>query len=252
MSRHETFETDGPIRVDVETRSGSVDLRAASPGRVHVTIDGGSADDWDVSHVAGAVTIRPGWGWRSRSARIVVEVPAGTDVDVRGASTDVMLLGSLGTARIKTVSGAIRADSVAELDANSASGDVRVQSVTGRTVVATVSGDVELVDAAGELAFSSASGDLKVHRLHGDAHITSTSGDTRIGHFGGSEIAVKSVSGDVALALPSGIRVEPDISTLSGRTRLPQPAPPAPDQAPRRVVRIRLKTVSGDITIERA
>jgi Putative adhesin len=253
MSRRESFEVGPGPRIDVESRSGSVDVHARPGSTVVVTIDGPSADDWEVTHFGGAVTVRPGWGWRARSARIVVEVPIGTDVDVRGASTQMSMLGALGATRIRTQSGDIRADTVTEFEANTASGDVRVHTVSGRAVIATVSGDAELTSVTGDLLMSTASGDLKAHHLQGDAHISTTSGDVRVGRFDGSEIAIKSVSGDVQLKLPSGIRVEPDISTLSGRTRLPPPplAPPLPD-ADRRTVRILLKTVSGNITIDRA
>jgi hypothetical protein len=50
--------------------------------------------------------------------------------------------------------------------------------------------------------------------------------------------------------LPSGIRVEPEISTLSGNTRLPTGSGIATD-GPRRTVRLRIRTVSGDIRIDR-
>jgi hypothetical protein len=40
---------------------------------------------------------------------------------------------------------------------------------------------------------------------------------------------------------------------MSGRTRLPAPANPGtPSDGPRRVVRVRLRTFSGDVTVERA
>jgi hypothetical protein len=55
----------------------------------------------------------------------------------------------------------------------------------------------------------------------------------------------------VTIGLPAGIRVEPDISTLSGRTRLPEQSSAAPTDAPRRSVRLKLRTVSGDIEISR-
>jgi hypothetical protein len=59
------------------------------------------------------------------------------------------------------------------------------------------------------------------------------------------------MSGDIDLGLPSGIRVEPQISTMSGRTMLPTPATASGDAAERRVVRVKLRTMSGDITIAR-
>ena len=81
-------------------------------------------------------------------------------------------------------------------------------------------------------------------------NVRSTSGSTRIGHCDGSEISVRSISGDVRMGLPSGIRVEADISTVSGKASMPEPAAPTPGE--RRPVRVKLKTVSGDIRITRS
>jgi DUF4097 and DUF4098 domain-containing protein YvlB len=97
---------------------------------------------------------------------------------------------------------------------------------------------------------NTASGDVRADTVTDDLAAGTASGDVRIGRCDGSDINVKSVSGDIHIGLPTGIRVEPDISSLSGSTRLPPPAKNAPD-GPRRAVRLRLRTVSGDITIER-
>lgn len=256
MSRRETFEVIPPVRIDVETRSGSVDVRTCDGPTVIVTIDGQAADDWDIAALAGAVTIRPGWGWRAKSARITIETPTGTDLEVRGASTDVSLFGTLGTVRLRTASGDVRADRVGSLEVNTASGDVRAQIVDGDALVTTVAGDIELQRIGGRLTASTASGDVRVLEAGGDVHAGTTSGDVRIGRFGGDQLSVKCVSGDVDLKLPAGIRVEPDLSTLSGRTRLPRPstgvAPSQPADTDRRVVKIAIRTVSGDISIDRA
>jgi DUF4097 and DUF4098 domain-containing protein YvlB len=252
MTRRQTFDVGADARIDVETRSGSVDVRAGAAGRVSIEIDSNAADDWDLSQFGEAVTVRPGGGWRSRSARIMIEAPAGTDVDIRGASTAITLTGAFGSVRTRTASGDIRCDTATELEANTAAGDVRVNTVMGNALASTVSGDVELGSVTGRFLATSASGDIDVRHLGGDAHISTTSGDVRIGRFDGSEVAVKCVSGDIEISLPAGIRVEPDLSTLSGRTRLPKPAGQTPNDAgERRVVRVGLRTVSGDITIER-
>ncbi len=252
MSRREEFEVGPDVRVDIEVRAGSVDVRSATAGRVVITIDSHSEGDWDVSHVGNTVTARPGWGWRSRSARISVEVPPGSGVDVRGASADIALLGDLGSVRVRTQSGDLRADSVAGLDVSTASGNVRVDDCTGRATIATVSGDTELTTIGDELALSSASGDLTARRVGGDVHVSTMSGDVHIGSFEGGDLAVKTVAGDVRLGLPTGIRVVPNISTLSGRTRLPSPVPAPPEAGERRIVRLSITTVSGNITIDRA
>jgi len=72
-----------------------------------------------------------------------------------------------------------------------------------------------------------------------------------IRRYTGASVAIRTVSGDVRVGLPSGIRVDPEISTMSGKVSLPPPAD-ATTSGERRTVKVRLRTVSGDIRIERA
>jgi DUF4097 and DUF4098 domain-containing protein YvlB len=77
----------------------------------------------------------------------------------------------------------------------------------------------------------------------------------RIGRCDGAEISVKTVSGDIVIGLPTGIRVEPDIATMSGKVSLPAAASKPNERgaiAERRAVRLRLRAVSGDIRVLRA
>jgi DUF4097 and DUF4098 domain-containing protein YvlB len=180
---------------------------------------------------------------------MTIDVPRGAGVDVRTASADVTLTGELGVTQVRTASGNIRAETVAELEVSTASGDIRVDGVRSDTSAASVSGALEVNEVGGRLSATSASGDVRVRHLTGDLEIGTTSGDVRIDHFGGSEASIRSVSGDIEIGLPSGIRVEPDLSTVSGRTRLPDRATPSTE--PRRSVRLLVKTVSGDITLGR-
>ena len=71
-----------------------------------------------------------------------------------------------------------------------------------------------------------------------------------IRHYTGASVEIRTVSGDVRLGLPTGIRVEPEITTMSGKVSLPSPAEPTAS-GERRAVKVRLRTVSGDIRIER-
>lgn len=249
MNSNQQFTVGERLIVDIDVRTGSVDVRTGAPGSATVQLDSGSTDDWQVIQLGDSLVIRAA-GRRARAVRMLVEVPPATDVEVKSVSADLTLVGTLGATRVHTVSGNVRIDSVARLDLNSVSGDVRASVVAGDASITTVSGDVDVREVSGRLTASSSSGDIRVSKVADDLTIGTTSGDVRCDCARGASVGVKCISGDVVVGLPAGIRVEPDISTLSGRTTLPKPSGAAPAAAPR-VVRVRLRTVSGNITIER-
>ena len=235
MRRNENLTVTGSrTTLSIDVVAGTVEVRAALAGVVRVSLDTEHPDDWDISQLGDVVSIRNPRrrALRSRSAKLYVEAPPGSHVEASTASADVSLVGELGDVRVRTASGDVRADVVGSLDANTASGDIRADTVRGRIVAGTASGDV------------------RVGHVGDDADASTASGDVRMDAFHGNAVQVKVVSGDITLGLPSGIRVEPDISTLSGKTTLPRPATGPQDQ-PRRTVRVRLRSVSGDITINR-
>jgi hypothetical protein len=236
VRRDESFAVAGHVHVDIDVTAGSVLVRTAASGTVAVSVDTANASDFSIALMGDTVTVRA--GRRSRSARVLVDCPAGTDVSVRGASLELAARGPLGSLRVRTASGDVEADDVVRLEASTASGDLRVGLV--RSV----------------LSGSVASGDLRIERVGGDIDFGSASGDVSIGRCDGSSIAIRSLSGDLRIGLPSGIRVDPEISTLSGRVVLPKPAGAARGDSAgageRRSVRLRLRTVSGDIRVERA
>jgi DUF4097 and DUF4098 domain-containing protein YvlB len=254
MNRREEFAVGDVPSLTVGNRSGSVEVRSGAAGQAVVTVESSDAADWDIDRLGAAITVRPKRsGWRSPSARILVEVPHGTNVDVTTASASVTMSGVLGAIRIKSASGDIRLGSVDRLDIDTASGDVRAATVASSATCDTASGDVWVERVGGRLTISTASGDVRIAEAADDVEIGSASGNVRVDRFDGDSIAVRALSGDVLVGLPSGIRVEPDVSSLSGRTRLPSPrtSPEPITDSPPRVVRVGIRTVSGDITIRR-
>ncbi len=252
MIREEQWSAGEHSTVEVNVPVGVVDVHVGDAGIIQVALDSPSAAEFEISKVGDRVVVRhpSRWSIRGRSCRVSVTVPGGTDVFVDVASADVRLSGRLGNVRIRTASGGIETDGAARLEINTASGDVTGGSVEGDVTISTVSGDCSLRSVAGRVDATLSSGELRIERCAGDVSVRSTSGSTRIGHCAGSEISVRSISGDVRIGLPSGIRVEADIATVSGKASLPEPA--AATTGERRPVRVKLKTVSGDIRIVRS
>jgi len=249
VRRDQSFTVGQHVVVDVELPSGSVLVTAGQSGTVSLSVDGSTPDALDISQVGDSIAIRA--KRRGRSARLAIDVPVGTDVNVKGASVDIVARGALGALRIRSASGDVRADDVVRADVTLASGDTRFEVVRDGADFRATSGDITLGRVGGRLAASLASGDLRIEDLGGDCDVQTASGDVNVRRYTGSSLAVRTVSGDVRVGLPSGIRVEPEISTLSGKVSLPSPTADAANDE-RRTVKVRLRTVSGDIRIERA
>jgi hypothetical protein len=249
VRRDETFQVGEHAVVDVELPAGSLLVRAGTSGSVAVSIDSSNADHIEVAQVGDDISIRA--TRRGRSARIAIDVPVGTDVLVRGASLEVVARGALGSLRVRTASGDVRADDVVRADITVASGDLRLELVRENGEFKATSGDIVVRSVGGRLAASLASGDLHVAEVGGDVDVETASGDITIERCLGGAVIARTLSGDLRIGLPSGIRVDPEISTMSGKVRLPEPSGTRID-GERRSVRVRLRSVSGDIRIERA
>lgn len=252
MSRNEQWQVGERPLLDVRVPVGSIEIFSGAEGIVQLTVDAPDADDFDIFKAGDRVSVRhpSRWRMRGRNSRIVAQVPAGTDVEVNSTSGEVRLTGRLGAVRVHTASGNIEVGDAARLDITTASGQLTGGAIGGEATISSVSGDCTLRCVDGTLAATLTSGDLRVDECGGDLTVASTSGDVRVSRCRGSDISVRSISGDVRVGLPTGIRVEAEISTLSGRASLPDAAPSAVG-GERRAVRLHLKTISGDIRVER-
>ncbi len=241
MRRTETFTnwtgatTGNRTSLHIDIPSGTVEVRGVESSTLTVQLDTDQPDEWDVSQFGDTITVRAPRrrGLRMRSAKIHIDAPIGTQVDVNAASADVSLSGRLGEVRIRTASGDVRAAVVDRFDVSTASGDIRVDTVLGK------------------LTATTASGDIRADRVGDDIEAGTASGDIRLDRCDGPSIDARTVSGGIRFGLPAGIRVEPDIATMSGRTTLPKPIAASAVDEPRRTVRVRLRSVSGNVTIER-
>jgi hypothetical protein len=249
VRRDQSFVVGQHVVLDIELPSGSVLFTAGQSGAVSVAVDGSTPDTLDITQIGDNIAIRA--TRRSRSARLAVDVPVGSDVSVKGASVDVVARGALGLLRVRSASGDVRADDVRRADVTLASGNTRLDVVRDGADFRSTSGDISLGRVGGRLAASLSSGDIQVEELDGDGDLETSSGDVTIRRYIGASVAIRTVSGDVRVGLPSGIRVDPEISTMSGKVSLPA-AGGANTGGERRVVKVRLRTVSGDIRLERS
>ncbi|MGW3010241.1 DUF4097 family beta strand repeat-containing protein [Streptomyces sp. NPDC001219] len=142
---------------------------------------------------------RKGW---NRSAVISVTVPAGTRVEVGVVGAGAVISGISGRTDVRGVSG-----------------DATLVGLTGRVRADTVSGNVEVQSVTGDLRFHSVSGDLTVIDGAGGAvRADSVSGDMVLDLDPGraADIALTTVSGEVAIRLPDPADARVEANTASG------------------------------------
>jgi hypothetical protein len=166
-----------------------------------------------VTHEAGIVTITYEdlrWdglrGWlrpQRHSADITVSVPVGCPTQLGMVNASAIISGIS-----------------ARVSAKSISGDITLDGVTGSVDAKTVSGDLEARGLDGEITFNSVSGHLTLADSalgHLDAKTASGRVTADIDLRDGGGLRVTTISGDVAVRLPSGASARVDLRSTSGR-----------------------------------
>jgi DUF4097 and DUF4098 domain-containing protein YvlB len=269
-SRRETFAT-GRGRLKVRNPAGDVRIETADTDETTVELTALNDSDATRHAIANAnLRARGGevevelegrswsisignWGITSPKVSVRITCPHGTDLEAETASADVKVDGSLGDARVRTASGDLTVDHVdGWLELKTASGDARVDRVEGRAAVNSVSGDVTIMEALGGLTVTSVSGDVVAEEVSGDLTVSSVSGDQIFRAAGPGEIALKAVSGDVLVAIRRGLRVRLDVNSVSGTIGSELEVSDAPVRTDGPETSLRVRTVSGDVKISRA
>ena len=161
-------------------------------------------------------------------ARIVIRVPAATEVDVRAGSGDVTADGLTGTVKLETGSGDVNATGLSgESELHTSSGDVNVRSLRGTSDLRTGSGDINGADlVAREVTADTASGDVELDFA-----------------FAPTIVDASTASGDVDISVPEGETYRVEADPGSGDLH------PNVKTDPSATRTIRAQTSSGDVTV---
>lgn len=249
MSKYEQlFNVGDHPRVELATFSGDIYVTESERGAIHVTVSG-SPDRFVIEQRGDTVVVEPEPGvWFGRSTDITAKVPAGTSARLKCTSGDIRVDVPISRLDAAVASGDIRAGKVAgDASIKTASGDASIDEVEGALEMATASGDARIGRVGLELTMTTASGDAVIGSVGGSVRLRTASGDVRIRSFDGPELTAKSVSGDVTVGIRKRRRVDLDLQSLSGslRNRLPKGSGSAPEKS----LRLRVKSVSGDLTL---
>lgn len=262
------FQTPGPVLLRIALPSGEVTIETIEERMVEVEVVPLRGDE--ASHRAAEETRvearerrgrheivieapkRRGGFWRDAKLGVRVACPEGADLELNTASADLDARGRLGAVAVKSASGDAVLAACASLAVSSASGDVQAREIAGDVAVKTASGDVELGTVGGTTTVNAVSGDIHVGHAAGNVSLNNVSGDAQIEALAGG-LRANTVSGDLSIGVVPGQRLWIDAHSVSGSMSSSLEVgdePPAGDDAP--VVELRARSVSGDVTIDRA
>ena len=237
-----SFDVGGPLTVDARVASGTLVIEADAANGASVDVeplDEAARALLDEVHVvlrgatlAVAVPDRHVFFGETPSFAVVVGCPPGSSARVRSASADVAATGRLADVDATTASGDVRLETVEDAKIRTASGEVEVGVVERRLDVKTASGSALARDVRGRAKVQTASGSIGLRRVRG-------------------AVSARSVSGGVDVAVEPGIALWLDLGSITGETTtdLDVGEGPPTGAAP---VEIRARTVSGEVRVTRA
>jgi len=191
-------------------------------------------------------------GWRS-AFTVTVTAPAGSNIRVQAQSSDVAVTGSARLVDVRTASGDVRLEeTTGKTLVQTASGAVAITAAGAEVDIRTASGDVEVGPVAGNALIHTTSGDIRLGAVSGDINARSVSGDVRVSDAVAGQAEISAVSGDVQIGVHAGSLASINLTTVSGSTDTDfEVTGEVPDgDAP--VLAITVKTTSGDIRLHRA
>jgi DUF4097 and DUF4098 domain-containing protein YvlB len=280
--RSETYSTPGPLRLNLEIPAGEIEIETGNTDETRVDLEAVANNDAirELVENSRIELVRRGDGheviveakarhgifisvsrgpdirFGGPDVRLRITCPHGADLDVRTKSADLRARGEYGGVDLKTVSGDIQVDTAkGSTRIKTASGDVHIDDVSSSLEVQSVSGDLHAGAVHGDIRAQLVSGDIHVRAAGGAITTNTVSGDQRFEAVQRGRMELKAISGDVLVGVRPGARVYVDANTVSGSTSSEFELSDAPAQAPAAdapLVELFVKTVSGDVRIERA
>lgn len=250
------FTVDTPAQLFLSNIRGSVDVQAGEAGVISIQAvkhtDTGDAERTEIvmeQNGSGEVRVETKYGngvWDLIGRR----EPCKVNYTVHLPRTCVL--------RVNCVSSAISAqDLKGAFELKTVSGSLTLKGLSGRLRVSTVSGDLRGEQVSGSADVGTVSSAMQLDQSELEAiEATSVSGDIALQvALGEGPHRIKTVSGDVRLMLPGGAGCTVEMSSLSGRLKVPgQTTGRQKNRQGQFEVngggpRVRFSSVSGDLTV---
>jgi hypothetical protein len=235
-----SFQVNGPVDLEVLTRSGDITVRSGSAGTVSIHAKIHSGNDWfggdrkaEVQELQTNPPIRQNGNGiridyvnlRNISIDYEITAPENTAIRTRTGSGDQNVEGLKGNVDLESGSGDMKlAHLTGDLRFQTGSGNVRGHELAGPARVKAGSGDIEIEEVgAGDVEIRTGSGNITVKGIRSGFHAETGSGDVRGDGSPSNMWSVRTGSGNVTLRVPSDANFDVDISSSSGTVTIGHP-----------------------------
>src|SRR6202140_1922453 len=235
-----SFQVNGPVDLEVLTRSGDITVRNGAAGTVSIHAKIHSGNSWfggDHKQEVQELQNNPPIPQNGNSIRIdyvnlnnisidyEISVPENTAIRAHTGSGNQDVEGIKGNIDLESGSGDLKlARLTGELRFQTGSGNVRGRELSGPAKAKAGRGDIEIEEtAAGDVDIRTGSGNIKVSGINGGFHAEAGSGDI---HGEGSPKNmwnVRTGSGNVNLRVPQDAAFDVDVSWSSGNVTMGHP-----------------------------
>jgi len=280
-----TYNTPTPIDLAINVQVGRIEVFASdrtdtvvtvSPSSSTRAIDRRGVEQTKVTFEDQRLSIigpKPRISWigsgPTESVDVKVELPTGSRLTAEIAVGGVRTVGRLGATRVKNSTGAIDVDTTGDLwlraghggttvgtadggiDITASYGQIRIGTVTGDALLKSSYGGIQIGESGGDLEAKLSYGDLDITKALGSVTAKTAFGGIQLGEVSSGSIQVESGFGLVTIGVRSGVPAWLDLVSKDGQVRNELAGDAAPDTSAHTVA-VRVRTQSGDVTIQRA
>jgi hypothetical protein len=192
-----SFQVNGPVDLEVLTRSGDITVRSGSSNTVSIHGKIHQSNSWfESGRKAEVDELQKNPPLRQTGNSIRVDY-----VNLRNVSVDYEITVPENTT-VRTHSG---------------SGNQSVEGLKGGVDLEAGSGDMQLSRLTGDLRFQTGSGNVRGHQLSGPARIKAGSGDIEVEEIGEGDVDIRTGSGNITVSgISGGFRAEAGSGDIRG------------------------------------
>jgi hypothetical protein len=198
-----TLQVDGPLDLDVLSRSGHIRVKVGPAGSVHVA---------GQIRAYGSLT----WGHAYSPAEQAKMLETTPPIDQSGNRINIGFISDDALASNVTISYDVTVPANTRLRTNTRSGDQTIDSIQGPVTASSRSGHVHVDSVPGNLDVDTRSGDVELLGQPRNVRVVSRSGRVKLEGQPSPTWAVQTRSGDVEVALPQDGGAEIDVDSRSG------------------------------------